>query len=257
MATTFNYTPHREFIPDLFFEIGRQNITGWTSVLKFGRNVDVDTGSLEDIWDGGDSWTAPTAAVAHNIRSSNACDVSAGAGARTVQVFGLDENYVEQDETITLNGTTNVLTSGSYIRIFRMIVRTAGSDGQNHGNITACASDDDTITAQVAASFNQTLMANYTIAASKTGYIIGYYASMNRNVTTGAANVFLKIQPDGEPLQTKHVLGLVGSGRGSFQHDFKIPMRVTEKSDIRILADVSANDTDVSAGFDMVLVPNE
>jgi hypothetical protein len=259
-VAVFNYTPHRDFIPDLLFEVSRQNLSGFSAVLKFGRNVDVDTGAVEDIWDGGDSWSGPTVAAAHNVRSTNACDTGitgSGAGARTVDVQGLDASYISASETITLNGTTNVATTGSYIRIHRMIVRTAGSDGINHGNITACMPSDDTVTAQISASFNQTLMAIYTIAASKTGYITNYYASMNRNVTTGAANVFLKVQPDGETLQTKHILGLVGAGTSQFQHPFSIPLRVTEKSDIRIQSDASANNTDISAGFDLVLVTNE
>lgn len=253
----FVYTPNRFFIPNLPFEVARGNISGYSSVLKFGRNIDVDTGSVEDIWDGGDSWTAPTIAQAHNVRSTNACDTGttgSGAGARTVELQGLDASYLAQSETVTLNGTTNVVTSNSYLRIFRMIVRTAGSDGINHGNITACAPTDDTLTAQISASFNQTLMAIYTVAASTTAYMTHYYASMNRSVTTGAANIFLKVMPSNETLQTKHVLGLVGPGTSYFRHKFEPPLKITEKSDIRIQADVSANNTDVSAGFDMILV---
>lgn len=252
----FTYTPHRDFIPDLFYEVSRQNISGASSVLKFGRNVDVDTGAVEDIWDGGGTWTPPTAARGHNVRSSNACDVSDGAGARTVEIFGLDTDYVQQNETITLNGTTNVSTSGSYVRIHRMIVRTAGSDGINHGDITACAPTEDTVTAQISASFNQTLMAIYTVAASHTAYMTSFYANMLRNNTTGAANIFLKVQPDGEPLQIKNVQGLIGAGTSHFSHLFGLPFRVTEKSDIRIQADVTANNTDIAAGFDLALVAN-
>lgn len=257
---TFKYTPGRFFVPDIQFEIARENLIGYSSVLKFGRNVDVDSGAIEDIWDGGDTWNAPTITQAHNIASTNACDIgpaSSGAGARTVEIQGLDGNYISQSETVTLNGTAAVETSSSYLRVFRMIVKSAGSDGINHGDITACAPIDDTVTAQISASFNQTLMAIYTVAASKTGYMTGYYASMNRSNTTGATNIFLRISADEEPFQTKHVLGLIGAGESYFRHPFNPPLRVTEKSDIKIQADASANNTDISAGFDMILVDNE
>lgn len=245
--------PKFDNVSDLMFEVPRGTIAA-SCVLKFGRNVDVDTGGIEDIWDTGGSWVGPTTAQLHNIRSTSASDAAAGAGARTLQVFGLDPDYEPLNETITLNGTTNVQTTGCYIRIFRMAVLTAGSGIWNQGNITACAPTDDTVTAQVSASFNQTLMAIYTVPANVTAYMTNYYGSMNRNNTTGAADLFLKVQSFGGALQTKHVMGMVGAGTSQVEHHFGHPFTISEKSDIRMQADVSADNTDVSAGFDLVLV---
>ena len=46
-----------------------------------------------------------------------------GTGARTVLIEGLDENYDIQSETVTMDGTTNVVTTNTYIRLFRMTVQ--------------------------------------------------------------------------------------------------------------------------------------
>lgn len=71
-----------------------------------------------------------------SIASTSALDTSAGTGARTMTIEGLDENYREMPlETITLNGTTPVNSTAQYFRINRMTVITAGSTRINQGDI--------------------------------------------------------------------------------------------------------------------------
>lgn len=230
--------------------------TGYTDVvLKFGQNPDIDTAAAEDIWDGGGTWVPPTAARVHNLASSDVNDTAAGTGARTVQVYGLDSDYLPIDETVTLNGTSNVATTNSYLRLFRMIVRTAGSGGVNAGIVTATAVTDATVTAQISVSNNQTLMAIYTVPAAKICHLYQYDAAMNKGNATGAADIQLLVRPFGEVWQVKRVRGLIASGGSSFIYQFAFPLRLDEKSDIKIRATVSANNTDISAGFDLVNIP--
>ena len=79
----------------------------------------------EDIWGTRGIWVAPTAAMTVNIVSSSTADASAGTGAGTLSVTGLNGSYVEVTETVTLNGTTAVTTSNSYWIIHTMIALTA------------------------------------------------------------------------------------------------------------------------------------
>jgi len=239
---------------DFFFEAGRGAITNYSTVLKFGRNVDVDTGATEDIWDGGGIWVAPTTARLHTIVSGSASDTSAGTGARTVEIYGLGDTGLLQTETITMAGTSDVTTTLEYTMIHRMIVRAAGSGGGNVGIVSATAITDATVTAQIAISNNQTLMAIYQVPSDKKGCIVGYYADMNRSVTTGAANIFLVAKPDGEVFQIKQVNGIVGAGGSIFQRDFKLPSCFDPLTILKLQATTSANNTDVSAGFDIVLI---
>lgn len=237
---------------DFILAAQRGQIDNYSVITKFGRNSDVDTGGFEDVWDGGATWTAPTQDRVHDIASTDAADTSAGTGARTVDIYGLSSGVVT-GETITLNGTSNVATANSYGIIYRMIVRTAGSGGMNAGDITATAQTDSTVTAQITAGNNQTLMAIYQIPTGKTGYVFRWYGDMNRSNTTGAADMRLLVKPSGEVFQTKRYNGLIAAGTSGFDKTINF-LTVDALSIVKIDADASANNTDISAGFDILLV---
>ena len=71
-------------------DIPSGGISGTTSVNKFGRNTDIDT-AVEDVWDGGGTWVAPTQVRTHDIVSTSTSDDGdpVGVGARTIRVYGL------------------------------------------------------------------------------------------------------------------------------------------------------------------------
>ena len=115
--------PARNIQPPFEILVGMNELGDYAPQLKFGNNGDVDKDVVEDIWDGGETWVAPTTARLHLIASTVVTDTSAGAGARTVQIYGLDSAGALQNETVTMNGTTNVTTTNSYIMIHRKIGR--------------------------------------------------------------------------------------------------------------------------------------
>lgn len=236
--------------------IARGVVKGYSSILKFGRNADVDTAANEDIWDGGSIWVPPTAARIHNIASTDATDDDGDDGARTVEVFGLDASFLEISEIVTLNGVSSVATVNSYLRIHRMIIRSAGVDGINNGIITATAVTDATVTAQISIGQNKTLMAVYTIPANKTGYMTSFFGNMNRANSTGSADIRLLVRPENEVYQVKNHSGIISAGTSHYQHKYDIPLPIDEKSDVKLDANVSSNNTDVSGGFDIVLRNN-
>ncbi len=235
-------------------EIGRGNVSGQSLLLKFGRNSDVDTGAYEDVWDGGGTWVPPTTARIHDIASSSASDTSAGTGARTVTIIGLNGSYAVTTETVTMNGTTNVPTVNSYVIIYRMYVVTAGSGATNAGTITATAQTDATVTAQISVGMAQTLMAIYQVPAGKTAYLRRYYASLNNATSATSADVRLSVKPFGEVYQVKHIVGLLSTGTSFVDYRYDLPLVIAEKSLIKLDANSSANNMDVSGGFDLVLI---
>ena len=247
---------------DMMLEFAAGRVPNTSTVSKFGRNGDVDTANDEDCWTQGGTWVAPTTARTHQIVSTDTNDTnSSGTGARTVLIQGLDASWAAQQETITMNGTTNVPTGSTYLRIFRMIVVTAGSGQTNAGVITATADTDATVTAAIAATEGQTLMAIYTVPAGKKAFITCYYAAMNKQgATAGAmADVALFVRADSDTAtpawSNKHVMAVAIDGSSYFHHCFRPYFgTVAAKSDIKIIIrDVSKNNTDVSAGFDIIL----
>ena len=234
--------------------VTRGNVTGASELHKFGRNADVDTGSVEDIWDGGGTWAEPTTARLHTIASSDNLDIAAGGGAQTITVYGLDADYALATESVSLNGTAGTASAQTWTMIHRMVVNAAGTAGGNVGTITATADTDATVTAQIEPTNNQTLMAIYMVPAATTLELDTWYSSMNRATTTGGSDTFLKFKPDGEVWQIKDVAGLVGTGSGHMTRNYKVPLKVPAKTIVKIAADASASNTDVSGGFNGVLV---
>ena len=236
------------------FDIQRGKVTGFSAVNKFGRNPDVDTANNEDIWDTGGFYSFPSAAGTVVITSGSANDTSAGTGARTVLIQGLDASFNEQEETITMNGGTGVNSVNTYIRLHRMIVKTAGSTGQNQGRILAKISS--TTVAQISTGFNQTLMAIYTIPAGKTGYLSRLYGAVT---PAGAASgtrggdLILRIRPENEVFQTKMIIGVSSEGTTLSDFAYDQPLVLAAKTDIRVEYNANDNNTEIHAGFDIIL----
>jgi hypothetical protein len=248
-------------------EIARGKAEGFTSVNKFGANIDIDSGVTADIWDGGHTgsasllWVAPTQARIHDIVSSSASDDGSpvGVGARTLRVYGLtDWDTAEVTEDITLNGTTNVPTSNAYVIIHRMRVLTKGATNVNVGIIKATAQTDSTITAQIRASQGQTQMAIYGIPSTQKAYMGMWYASIARAI--GAAGVHLLFNPEpGDEITnflTKHTIGLETTGTSALMVPYYTPKTFDGPGIIKVQAQSTIDNLDVSAGFDLVIVNN-
>ena len=249
---------------DPMLDIARGAISGLGPVNKFGRNADIDAGSVpEDIWSAGGVWVAPTAARTHTITSSNANDIAGGTGVRTIQICGLDENWEEADEEVTMNGTTGVGTSTTFVRIFRMYGKTAGSNGTNIGTISATAAVDGTVTAEIDAGKGQTLMAIYTVPAGKTAYQVHGDIIVNKSGSTSAAQADfeIRIRPNADTADA--VWRVSWSGGASLDGTSQIIINkrpygvISEKTDIVARCTyTSDSNMDVSCTFNLILEDN-
>lgn len=113
-------------------------IAGTDLFLIVGERRDVSQTVVEMVWDGPTAdypWdTNPGTAT---ILSTSLDDAAAGAGAQTVRVTGLDENYVEKAVTVTMNGLTPTALPGDWSRISIATVLTVGTvGGANAGEIS-------------------------------------------------------------------------------------------------------------------------
>jgi len=241
-------------------QAARSQISFHKTLFKYGYNpniINVD----ETIWDGGGIYAYPAAAAIMYVSSSSANDTSAGTGARTVLVSGLDANYNEVEETVTLNGQTQVATTTEFLRVFRSYVETAGSGGTNAGDIyigTSGASSGvptGAYYAKITASEAQTLMAVYTVPAGKTLYISQGIATHGTGTSGGVyMTIRFMVKPSGGVMRTQVKIDVTES---EIIYPFYYPIIVTEKSDIEVRAICNKNQANaVSASFDGVLVDN-
>jgi hypothetical protein len=237
---------------DFFVESAKGNIPGHSVEQKFGENPDI-RGVSESIWDAGglypwSTWDA-SGAVTLDIQSDDTADDLVGTGAQTIQIYGLDSSWAEQQETIEMDGTTPVTTLGSYIRLYRMVVLTAGTGNTTAGTITAL--NGATVVAQIDNGNNQTLMAIFSVPLGKTAYLLYGKASVGR---AGDLSGQFFIRPFGGVFNVKHTFQI---WQTTYDYQFKAVPKVPEKSDFDVRA-VSSIPSGVkaTAAFDLILVDN-
>ena len=233
-----------------YLEVQQGKIPGYSMVNKFGYNSSIGSGAFETIWETGDDYPWQSSAVTVDVVSDDTNDDVAGTGARTLRIQGLDGSYNFAEETVDMDGTTTVTTTQTFLRVFRMSVVTAGTSGNNIGNISATYTGGSDVAATITAGNGQTLMTLYTIPAGYTGYLL----SMNVSSGKDQEMVFKFIQRDNSVanagFQTKQFLEVRG---GQTTVIFNAINVIPQKSDIYVSGKASSTSS-ASASFDLLLV---
>ena len=243
-----------------YLQVAREQIFNHKSIFKFGNNTSVGN-TLETVWAEGGLYSYLTSASVLKVSSSSTADTSAGTGARTVQLFGLDTNYDEINETVTLNGQTAVNTTKEYLRINRMVVRSAGTGGANAGVIYAGTGTVTTgvpanIYASIAIGDNQTVMALWTVPKDYTAYLLQTDITVATTQNNKYCTVHLVARPEGEVFQIKDKFV---KSESSVHQGYSIPLKFEEKTDIevRAIGDSAGADIAISAGLDIIYIQND
>jgi hypothetical protein len=242
---------------DFFLSLSKGEIANHSDYSAFGINQDVDTGTPEDIWLNGGTFTPPTTYRVHNIASASANDTSAGTGARTVKVYGVVSTGLAE-ETITMNGTSNVATVNSYSDIYRMYILTAGSGETNAGAITATAVTDATVTCTIpTGGLNTCRKCIRLIPPGYTGYIYDFQAGMSQATASSFADVYLMTKESGGVWLSRRYHSLNNSGSSVEFDEFKVPLKLTEGTWVKVrCTSVTNNNTLVQAAINLILVKN-
>jgi hypothetical protein len=253
--TTGSTTPGSADI-DFYLAVAKGDFTGYSNVSKFGYNPSVGSGSYESIWENSNAYPWMSAEDQLEVLSSDADDTSAGTGARTVELQGLDSSWNLLTETVTMNGTSAVTTTGSFLRIFRARVVTAGTSLRNEGTITIRDQDTSTtralITNGATNGMGQTLMAVYTIPAGKTGYIININISSQKD----QEQTYRLMARDNTVANAAWNVKEFLTGRGGFSDWKKYAInKATEKTDLDFQV-ISNSTSSAAGGFELILIDN-
>lgn len=232
-------------------QVARGQIEGHSSFSIFGYNPDLDT-SEESIWPDGGTVPHPTVASVLTIVSTSTDDADEGTGANTVFISGLDEDYNVVSETVTLDGTTGVDTTNSYLYVNMFYVSTTGSGGANAGEITAKV--DTTLYDIIATGYNQRTTAHYCVPAGYTAYLVEGGITAGQATGSTSVTAFLKQHGPDEILRVAAVSTL---NNGSVNYNFKFPIVVLEKNCIGASAIGTAANNSISAFFNIVLIKND
>lgn len=228
--------------------IARGLVQGATHINKFGFNDTIPT-TFEVIAIGSAEFTYPTSAGAVTVTSGSSNDDLTGTGARTVKLEGLDGNYDQISVTINMDGTDDVVTTETFLRLFRMSVETAGSGGGGAGTITATIGGNEM--ARIEPDYdNQSLQANYTIPAGKIGLLKRMQATSTKDNKAAMVGLFTK-----EPNSVFKVKQLIEVYRNNVVVDFPIPLVIPEKTDIELKGkNLNSGNISVGGTFDLLLL---
>ena len=228
-------------------QVSRNQIYDHKIIFKFGFNPDIN-GDEETIWDAGGIYAYPSSAVAMTV-TTDAATPANDNGVKVI-VFGLDEDYNEVNQEVTLAGAGTATTTQTFLRVFRAYV--SGSQAPT-GNLNI--TNGSTTYARITLNENQTLMAMWTVPAGYTGYFDHF------NVATGTTNAnqyvaIRAIQRNFGGVFRTMIKQTIGSG-GVADFVIKYPIEVQEKTDIEMRASSSGSNNLVSADFSVVYIKNE
>jgi hypothetical protein len=238
-------------------QVGRGQITGHSVVHVFGHNPDVDSTEVT-VWPATGLLGHPAAPTIMKISSSSADDTSAGTGARTVYILGINGTGGYVSETVTLSGQTAVNTVHEYDAIETMSVASVGSGGVNAGTIYA---GTGTVTAGVPATVysamgigdNLSLVGHWTCPTGYTGYLTA--GSISCGNSSGNQYVTGRLKQRGQDGIVR-TAAITTISNGTALYDFSYPVKILAGECITATAKGTGTNNDVSSYFQIVLVRN-
>ena len=255
MATIISSITRQGAFEPFELQVARGQIQGHRNVTVFGFNPDVDTTQVS-VWPLPSLITFPSSAIQMTVSSSSANDTSAGTGARTIVVQGLDADYNEVTETVTLNGQTAVTMTASLLRVNYAYVATAGSANSAAGDIyigtgLVTAGVPATVYDIIKLDYNNTTTGSYTVPAGYTGYFSQGLFS------TGQASGSTKVEGRLLTRGTNNIrmtAAITTINNGVANYVFEYPLAIPEKTTVEATAIGGANNNAVSSMFIFVLI---
>ena len=211
-----------------YLQVSRGLIPEHKRLLKFGYNGEIQN-TEETIWDVGGLYVYPSSAVAMTATSSSGATDS----GIEVTIQGVDTNYNELSETVTLNASGTATTSGSFLRVYRAFV---ASGTASAGNITIA--NGGTTYAYIAVAEQQSLMSLWTVPAGYTAYLFQIDTTAFTVQNNKVATIRMLTREFNGVFRTQSKFDLF---EGSYHLDIICPQPIPEKTDIefRGIADSS------------------
>lgn len=239
-------------------QVARGQISWHRSVTVFGYNSDVDT-SLETVWPYGGLLPYPSNALQLSVSSDNANDTSAGTGARTVYLEGLDADHNTISEVVTLNGQTAVTTAKSYLHINNCYVLTAGSGNSAAGTIyfgtgVVTAGVPATVYDVIQFDYNARVTGSYTVPAGYTAYVSQGLFSSGQSSGSGPVTGRLMTRGTNNIRLTAAVTTV---NNGAADYSFEYPIVIPEKTTVEAQAVGAATNNACTSMFVLVLIKND
>lgn len=215
---------------NVFLDVARGHYNNLKPINIFGFNRDVGT-VFETLWNDTGSYVYPSSASVLSVVSTSAADTM------DVLISGLDSDYVEISETVTLTGISAVSTTQAFFRINSAVILSSSNVGNISIKIGA------TLHGFIEAGQGATQACIYTVPAGKSLYLLRI------DLTSGTVNPnkYLSYR---QSLRSSNgrVLRVAESTWQTDQQSFdrQVPFVIGEKTDFQFEAKSSSGTNQVS-----------
>jgi len=225
---------------NFLFDVARGNIFDSEVQDIFGYNKTVGT-SFETVWDDGGDYVYPSAAVTMDAVSTSASDTM------DVLIKGLDANYNQISETVTLSGTSAVTTASSFYRINSATILS----GSNVGDISI--SNGGTKYAFIGQTIGTTQSCIFTVPAGHSLFlfridVVSATANPNKYLT------FRNVGKNESGRILRVAEGTMSTSQVSF--DRQVPFVISEKTDFHFEAKSSSSSNEIAIFIEGILTKN-
>ena len=229
---------------DFSLQVGRKQISGHESVFLFGYSASITNAAFIPAWENTAAYTYPASAVAMSIVSTSASDT-----AVEIVIIGLDANYNRITETVTLTGTTPVVTTTLFFRVNQLDVL---PDSVNPVGVITAKNGGVTY-GQIAVDTGQSNMSVYTVPAGYTFYGTHVGAWSSTSVTSGVYATFRAqlLSPAG----TKYIVSQAPF-LNTFEFAAEYPLTFPEKTDVQLQFKSSGAGLGIGTILEGVLIKN-
>ena len=226
-------------------QVARGQVAYHSALHKFGAVPQMSINTTGTVWDINDTlypWSSLTSASTLTVDRASASDAD-----KVITIVGLDGDYNEITENVTLSSPTGNATTKSFIRVYRAYMYNGSAT--NVGNIDIKIST--TVIARITAGKGQTLMAVYTVPAGYTAYLKQGVMSV-KSGADATGDFFVRYGGE-TAFRIAHTFEVASA---EYFYEFYVPFALPEKSDIDVRASVRSNNARVTAAFDMILIKN-
>jgi len=224
-------------------QVSRGQIPGHSVLHNFGAVPSMSINTTGTIWDIDDTlypWSALTTAGTLTVDRASASDAN-----KVITIQGLDADYNQISENVTLTNATGNPTTLSFIRVYRAFMHNGSA--ANVGNINIKIST--TTIARITAGKAQTLMGVYTVPAGFSLYLTQGVMSVQSGADA-TGNFFVRYGGQ-TAFRIAHTFEVASA---EYFYAFHAPFKLPEKSDIDIRADLRSNNARITAAFDAYLI---
>lgn len=227
-------------VSDYFTDVSAGNITGVRSknITMFGSataNNRILTGSK-------DSYYPSQSGGLISVMSSSVNDTVLGTGARTLKITGLDGNWNEYSEVVGLQGTTPVVTTLAFMRVFEAVVMTSGTYGVANEGIISLYDTFSVEYTRILPNDGRGTLGIWTVPANKTAHLV----SVNTYILPHKLGSLDVILQENSTNTSRVVLHRFGAGAESAHVTFDTRIKLLEKTDLFFTGKVNSGVLDVS-----------